>query len=344
MFKSYYAAANSERGFVSLFPEIFNEKSLDRLYIIKAGPGTGKSTLMKNILKEAQTRGIFAEAYYCSADTRSLDGVLIPSLRAAIIDGTAPHTADPRYVGACATVLDLGKHLDIDILRDRRDDIVALTDKCSACYALAKRFLSSAGNLKRAYLSLARETFDEGKARRAASRMLLPLAPRALGSVKEKYISALGTRGRERINVAAEYENIVCVSGTYGAPQLFMNILYEKAHERGFDMIRFPDVLLRDMSEGIYIAENDTLYIIDDGGKNTVNAMRFVDKEKISLVRQKMRFLDKCISSLADGALDSLSAMGRTHDALEEMYISAMDFSLNDAAEKKIINEIFAQR
>lgn len=47
---NYYACANSARGFVSFFDG--NIKGLDKLYILKGGPGTGKSTLMKKIGRE----------------------------------------------------------------------------------------------------------------------------------------------------------------------------------------------------------------------------------------------------------------------------------------------------
>ena len=86
--KSYYAAANTANGFLSLFGEIFSPAALSRIYIIKGGPGTGKSTFMYGIGKAAKERGLETEYYYCSADTGSLDGVKIPELAAAVIDGT----------------------------------------------------------------------------------------------------------------------------------------------------------------------------------------------------------------------------------------------------------------
>jgi hypothetical protein len=47
--KNYFTSANSALGFVSFFED--NIKELNRLYILKGGPGTGKSTIMKNIGK-----------------------------------------------------------------------------------------------------------------------------------------------------------------------------------------------------------------------------------------------------------------------------------------------------
>ena len=42
--EKYFAAANTESGFFSLFDEVFSPEHLRRIYILKGGPGTGKST------------------------------------------------------------------------------------------------------------------------------------------------------------------------------------------------------------------------------------------------------------------------------------------------------------
>ena len=43
----YFAGGNTARGFYSLFDS--NIADLDRIFILKGGPGTGKSSLMKKI-------------------------------------------------------------------------------------------------------------------------------------------------------------------------------------------------------------------------------------------------------------------------------------------------------
>ena len=41
----YFAAANSYEGFISFFDNIFNSEKFDRIYVIKGGPGTGKTVM-----------------------------------------------------------------------------------------------------------------------------------------------------------------------------------------------------------------------------------------------------------------------------------------------------------
>ena len=44
-----FLGANTPKGFVSLFDELYNPYDNTDAYIIKGGPGTGKSTLMKSV-------------------------------------------------------------------------------------------------------------------------------------------------------------------------------------------------------------------------------------------------------------------------------------------------------
>ena len=143
--RSYYAAANTEKGFCSLFGEVFSPDSLSHIYIIKGGPGTGKSTFIKSIGAEAEALGLDSEYYYCSADTSSLDGIKIPALGTAVIDGTPPHACEPRYPGACEKIINLGECLDEAALAEKRGEIERLTRECGECYTRGAHFLAAAG-------------------------------------------------------------------------------------------------------------------------------------------------------------------------------------------------------
>ena len=44
-----FAASNSCEGFKSYYGEIFAGPGIERLYVIKGGPGTGKSHFMRTV-------------------------------------------------------------------------------------------------------------------------------------------------------------------------------------------------------------------------------------------------------------------------------------------------------
>ena len=77
----YFAAANTRGGFVSFFDKIFSEDECGRTYILKGGPGVGKSTFMKKLAKLSEDKGYTCEYFYCSSDPSSLDGIIIKEKR-----------------------------------------------------------------------------------------------------------------------------------------------------------------------------------------------------------------------------------------------------------------------
>ena len=94
--RNMFPGGNTSKGFYSRFDNIISPEEARRIFVIKGGPGTGKSTLMKNISEIMTDHGYDVELMHCSSDSKSLDGVVIPELRVALIDGTAPHVTDPK--------------------------------------------------------------------------------------------------------------------------------------------------------------------------------------------------------------------------------------------------------
>ncbi len=81
-------------------------------YIIKGRPGTGKSTLAKKIAEVAQERGYDTDLYLCAGSTTSLDGVVIPALSTAVLDGTPTHALEPERAGD--EIVDMLECVDLD--------------------------------------------------------------------------------------------------------------------------------------------------------------------------------------------------------------------------------------
>ncbi len=86
----YFLGANSPTGFYSLYDHLLPPERARAIYILKGGPGCGKSTLMGKVGAWAQEAGMEPEYILCSGDPDSLDAVVLPERGAAIVDGTAP--------------------------------------------------------------------------------------------------------------------------------------------------------------------------------------------------------------------------------------------------------------
>lgn len=142
MKQTFFLGANTGSGFYSLY-EQFPPKGAF-LHIIKGGPGTGKSGFMRRISQEAQAKGYDVQEVLCSGDPDSLDGLYIPALEQAWVDGTAPHVSEPRHFGADSDYINLGAYCRLPLSQEDRDRIIALTGEYRELYRQAYGMLSQA--------------------------------------------------------------------------------------------------------------------------------------------------------------------------------------------------------
>lgn len=95
MVTNFFVGANSGEGFQNLFSEVVDLADTYDLMVLKGGPGVGKNTFMREIGRCMEAAGAPVEYLWCSGDPDSLDGVVLPSIRCAVVDGTAPHGTAP---------------------------------------------------------------------------------------------------------------------------------------------------------------------------------------------------------------------------------------------------------
>lgn len=91
----YFLGANAPGGFYSLYSELISPETARAIYILKGGPGCGKSTLMRRVGARMEEAGAETEYIPCSGDPASLDALVLPRLGVALVDGTAPHGTAP---------------------------------------------------------------------------------------------------------------------------------------------------------------------------------------------------------------------------------------------------------
>lgn len=89
--KRLLPGSNTSIGFYSYFEHIIDQKEAEKIYYFKGGPGVGKSYMMEKIGYKIIDKGLDIEFHHCAADPESIDAIVIPDIRVAIIDGTTPH-------------------------------------------------------------------------------------------------------------------------------------------------------------------------------------------------------------------------------------------------------------
>ena len=346
----YFAASNSADGFKSYFNEIF--AVADLLYIIKGGPGTGKSSFMKKCADMAETIGNTVEYYYCSSDPESIDGVLIISekKKIGIVDGTAPHVWEPLLAGATEEIINLGSFWDGKLLRKQKNEIESLTRKKSASFKRAYKYLRSCGNLRAVTDALIEQAIDIPKLRAAAKRLAVLLSDGQKGdlSCSPAIQNGISMNGRAKFDSFEQNaDKLYFVGELYGVGGLFLDCLYEELVKISVSMRVSYDPVTPKHIDGIFVEDSATAVVLSkepesaDDGEKLINPKRFIILERFREVRGELRYAKKLYDGCLDGALHALSGAKVYHFLLEDIYKNAMDFVALDEYTEDFIYDLF---
>lgn len=338
-YPKYFLGANSCEGFVSHFGECFDYSDGWRGIIIKGGPGTGKSSFMKNIASQATASGHDVELCICSSDPDSLDGIIIRDKKVAMIDGTAPHVVEPVYPGACEEIINLGQFWNGEKLRKNAAEIIAVTNKNKQLHKTASGYIAAAGELIYDNLKLSRAYTDLASAEKFGEKITQKLLPYKKNSNPCEWVRFIGGISPVGIISYADtvnrfYKNVVVIDDKYGAAAgAVMQAVRKTALSRGYEIItlkspflpsRLIDHILIPELSLAFVTENE--YIKFDDGLRRVHARRFADIDLMHSLRSRMLFNRRVARELLYEASKTLANAKAVHDEIESYYINAMDF------------------
>lgn len=328
---AFFAGANTMGGFVGEYKNLFCEDDLDKVYMIKGGSGTGKSTLIRYCAKKAEDHGFYVTYLYCSSDPESLDGIIIDNKgrMAAIIDSTAPHTIDPDLPGAVGEIVNCGNHWVSDKLYARRREISDMIKEKKRCYERAYRFIRAQWEIGQMQKKLA-EGYTYKEKEKAAIRRICGELP--MGEGKGKDISrrtyCFSMKGAYRLTTFEDQKRLIAVRDSANLSTMFFERLTDTLLEKGHTVYvsEYPfggigEICLPELSLAFVPYREGVRY------ERIINLRRFTDPEGMGRVKQKRQFLSKCMESMLVGTKEALLDAGKVHFSLEGIYREAMDFS-----------------
>mgnify|MGYP000773489492 CR=1 FL=1 len=340
----FFLGTTTPAGFKGYFEPLRREPGM-QMYLIKSGPGCGKSTLMKRLAVKAEQKGEPIQRIHCASDPDSLDGVVFLRQKRAIIDATAPHVVEPEAPGADERVLSLYHTIDADALHPHKDEVTALFARNQLLRSRAARYVASAGSLlldsRRAEACSA--NFE--KVRRYVKRLCTRLLPRTEGTAGEelRLLSAITPKGMVfyRGTVEALADRYVVFHDDYGAvSRLLLELIRAEALARGYHIITCPCAMHPDDKiDHLFIPALRLAFLTDNRwhpvqlpGVQAVRCTRFVDRENLAGYRARLRFNERAAAELLEQAADLMAQAKACHDELETYYRAAVDFGKVDEA------------
>ena len=336
----FFLGANTPQVFCGYHQELYDGRDGWRAFLIKSGPGTGKSSMMKEILNHMETQGLEVEAIYCSSDPHSLDGVVVPFIKTVIFDATSPHILEPQYWGTVEQIVDLSSCMDADKLHAHYEAVIKATDACSAAHARCRQFMGAAAILQGDNRKMAVSCTDADKIERSAAR----IAAREWGGKtgqrgKEtrRFLSALTPEGTVVFYETLQNlcSRIYALEDDYGASSAVMlEELRRRALDAGLSIItcRCP-LSPQDKIEHLLIPELSLGFTTSNGFHRAefpvyrrIHAARFTDTDQLKTMREKLSFNRKAARELLREAMAASVEAKALHDQMEIYSKEAVDW------------------
>ena len=376
--RHYFPGNNTPQGFFSYYRYILGQREANRIICIKGGPGTGKSTFMKNIGQRFAELGEDIDYLHCSSDENSLDGVILKNRRIALIDGTSPHITDPVTPGAVDKIVNLGEFWNEEGIAACKDEIIDLNEDCSRWYRIAYNYLNAAKSVFRSLEEVYGRAVEDCEIYRITADIVAaeysehPICLRP-GRQKKFFASAITPGGLVNYlaSMLRSIRKVYIVSVPEGFPNhSFMEILKEGAVYRGFDTEVFycpmgPDekidhLIIPQLSLAFVTAneyhdiEPWELFDEDDWSDLQADMHTDITEKEITLIdindymKQHVLEENQLLTSALREEYDillgrTIKALGQARDAhmkVENMYIPNMNFTGISALARELYEEL----
>ncbi len=350
--KNYFLAANSCEGFLSYFGSSYNPYDGWRCYIIKGGPGTGKSSFMKKVAAYSKGKGEECILCPCSSDPQSLDAVIIPNKKTVILDGTAPHVIDPRYPAACEEILNFGQFWSSEEL-DNISKVIDITDQNKSLHRSVQKYLYAMGQIMLDSYKLALSCTKKAEVTAFSDKLIKKHIPKKSGTPYEwvRFIEGITPEGIVTFpeTVANECENIIVISDRYRAcSNIIMNEVRNYCLINGYEIITLKNPFLPSVIiDHILIPELNLAFVTETGelyfntNSRRIHSRRFTSNKLLHNNISRLKLNKKIIQSLLSTATDTLKEAKAAHDKLENYYIDIMNYNELEAFTNKFCNMLF---
>lgn len=334
----YFLGGNTPSGFYSLYHQLSDPTRTRALYIIKSGPGSGKSTLMRRVERHAQAVGLDTEEVLCSGDPDSLDAVILPQLGAAVVDGTAPHVIEPKCPGVVERYIDLSGFYDRAGLQPLKQSILDATAEYQGHYKRVYRCLGAAGELRRDMNELLASAAVRQKLARRAAGIIgreLKKTGAASGEADQRFLSAVTHKGAVTLweTVEAQADRVYELADGYGLAHELLNPILTAALAAGHRAIACPDPMAPDRLAHLIFPDLSLAFVTSTPeapwphhAYRRLRLDAMVDTETYRAVKPRLRFTKRVAAALLDEGVAGLSQAKAAHDRLERLYNPYVDF------------------
>ncbi len=322
MGQCYFSGSNSGEGFHNYFDGVVPSWArLTRYFMIKGGPGVGKSTLMKRVAAKAEEAGEEVELFYCSGDPDSLDAVRLIKQGIVFADATSPHTMDPQFPGAVEEIVNLGEQIDRNRIIGYRDEVEALTRKNKRSYRRGYAFLRAAKALEEERYREIADCVDMEKIKKQAKEIEERIGRGEERQTRRLFLDALSCKGR--VSFAKEHCAGKRVYRVLGAEKDVITDMLSKAIQNDKKEL-FCSPLCPQYVNHMLLREQDFFLTTMGGNDGTLLTTKGFMKRDCHKLAERYGSEAR---RMEEAAMLCFEECKQIHDTLEGIYRECVDFA-----------------
>lgn len=345
----FFLGSCSCEGFVSHYDSLFQE--VKTLNIIKGGSGCGKSTFMRSVGKAAEEKGLQVSYILCSSDPGSLDGVLIPELSLAYVDGTPPHVLEPLVCAGSANYLNFGAYYDREGIRVNEEELFSLRKKNQRQYTFA---YSCLGAIRALIRGIQEETsskhYEEELEAIGTCLCLSALKPKCgTGKLSRRFLSAVTPLG---VRICSNTPPILCpkvyvLQDRYFLAPRILEQVQKKALSQGYDCIAgYSPLQAKGQPAYLLIPEAGAAFVSHSKlFPYTGESFCSIDLDSTvpGSMRQDLSYTEALCQQLLEKTVFHLQKAKALHDRMEALCKPFVDFSQITAMTQETVTRHFAK-
>ena len=315
--------------------------------------------MIRKITKELVRRGLDIELLHCTADSNSLDGLIIKDYNIAVVDGTAPHMIDPKFPGCVDEIINFGEYWNESGLRKQKERIFILQERVKHLYKRVYNYLKASkiifDNLEQIYGNFVNQRLIEVKAQEIMDEVFKEVKRRDKISFQRRMFAS-GITPEGSIHFLDElFSNVskrFIVTGNPGiGKSAVLRKIVDQAASKGLDMDVFYCPMNPEKIEHIIIKELDIGFvtsvkphILSNIRENDelVDMNSVLDYSRLKHVEEDINHDYSLAWSLFDKAVKTLVEVKKTRDDLEGIYAVNMNFQVTDKVGNRILDKILS--
>ena len=320
----FFLAAYGGDGYHHLYDQLTGDRTLRDLMLLKGGPGTEVSVFLRQVGRRLEEAGMRPEVFLSPEDPERWEGLALPELGCAVLDGRPPRCLEAAYPGAVQRTVDLWRFADLTAVRTAREEVIRLTERKKAAEVRAFHSLKAAGQMDTENRREAGSTMDREKLLRRmeglARRELRRWGPQT-GKTERRFLGTLTGRGPVTCwdTVEALCPRLWELEDRFGLSGGALETLRAAAAERGWDAVtcmaaedpaRIEHLLIPGLGMGIVTASGD----VRRGRRIRVDALTRPED------RGRLRFCRRMAEQLRQDAGEALAEARAAGEALAALY------------------------